>query len=113
MEPVCGWNRIFEIDGLLKGENKHNFYLMKMHKFQKLFPKVLISAFILGATVSTQAGSTNHGKITTLSAASSKDYERCAHKVPKEVCTRCNPQLVPKFKDAKDWCGEHGLPESQ
>lgn len=54
-----------------------------------------------------------HGKITTLSAASSKDFERCEHKVPKEVCTRCNPHLVGKFKEVKDWCGEHGVPESQ
>jgi hypothetical protein len=48
-----------------------------------------------------------------LSAAASKDYERCPHKVPKEVCTRCNPQLTAKFKAAKDWCGEHNVPESQ
>jgi cobalt-zinc-cadmium efflux system membrane fusion protein len=35
------------------------------------------------------------------------------HGVPKEVCTRCDPGLIPKFKDAQDWCREHGLPESQ
>lgn len=56
---------------------------------------------------------TSHGSVTTLSAASSTSYERCAHAVPKEVCTRCNPELVPKFKAAKDWCPEHGVPESQ
>src|SRR5688572_9738167 len=54
-----------------------------------------------------------HGTITTLSAASTADAERCEHKVPKEVCTRCNPQLVSKFKAAKDWCPDHGVPESQ
>lgn len=54
-----------------------------------------------------------HGTITTLSAASAPDAERCPHKVPKEVCTRCNPALVPKFQAAKDWCKEHGVPESQ
>ncbi len=59
------------------------------------------------------AGTENHGKITTLSAASSENYERCPHKVPKEVCTRCNPHLEAKFKEAKDWCGPHGVPESQ
>ncbi len=56
---------------------------------------------------------TKHGTITTLSAASTADAERCEHKVPKEVCTRCNPHLVPKFQAAKDWCVEHGIPESQ
>lgn len=29
------------------------------------------------------------------------------------MCTRCNPQLEGKFKAAKDWCVEHGIPESQ
>jgi thiol-disulfide isomerase/thioredoxin len=33
--------------------------------------------------------------------------------VPKEVCTRCNPGLVDRFKAAKDWCVEHAVPESQ
>lgn len=56
---------------------------------------------------------TEHGTITTLSAASSENAERCQHRVPKEVCTRCNPELIPKFKAAKDWCPEHGVPESQ
>ena len=55
----------------------------------------------------------SHGTITTLSAASTSDFERCPHKVPKEVCTRCNPDLVPRFKAAKDWCPEHSVPESQ
>jgi thiol-disulfide isomerase/thioredoxin len=54
-----------------------------------------------------------HGTLTTLSAASTENYERCVHKVPKEVCTRCNPELETKFKNAKDWCPEHGVPESQ
>jgi thiol-disulfide isomerase/thioredoxin len=54
-----------------------------------------------------------HGTITTLSAARSEDAPRCEHKVPREVCTRCNPQLVSKFKAANDWCVEHGIPESQ
>jgi thiol-disulfide isomerase/thioredoxin len=54
-----------------------------------------------------------HGTITTLSAAKTADAERCEHKVPKEVCTRCNPQLEAKFKAANDWCPEHGVPESQ
>jgi thiol-disulfide isomerase/thioredoxin len=55
----------------------------------------------------------SHGKVTTLSAASKADYQRCPHNVPKEVCTRCNPNLVAQFKAAKDWCPEHGVPESQ
>lgn len=54
-----------------------------------------------------------HGTITTLSAASHDGAARCMHKVPQEVCTRCNPALVSKFKAAQDWCPEHDVPESQ
>lgn len=54
-----------------------------------------------------------HGVISTLSAASSEEFKTCEHKVPDEVCTRCNPELIPKFKEAGDWCPEHDMPESQ
>ena len=35
------------------------------------------------------------------------------HGVPDAVCTRCNAELIAKFKVENDWCAEHGLPESQ
>lgn len=35
------------------------------------------------------------------------------HGVPESQCTRCNPSLVPAFQATGDWCPEHGLPESQ
>lgn len=54
-----------------------------------------------------------HGTITTLSAAKTRNYERCPHNVPREVCARCNPSLIPRFKAAHDWCAEHDVPESQ
>ena len=31
----------------------------------------------------------------------------------KTICTRCNPKLIAVFKAKGDWCGEHGVPESQ
>lgn len=71
----------------------------------------LFPILILAACATSPAH--DHGTITTLSAASAPNAERCPHKVPKEVCTRCNPDLVAKFKAAKDWCKEHGVPESQ
>ena len=37
----------------------------------------------------------------------------CAgHGLPESMCTKCNPELVAKFKEAGDWCAEHGFPES-
>lgn len=35
------------------------------------------------------------------------------HGVAESQCTRCNPDLVPAFKATGDWCEEHGVPESQ
>lgn len=35
-----------------------------------------------------------------------------AHSLPESKCTKCNPELVAKFKAAGDWCEEHGFPES-
>lgn len=35
------------------------------------------------------------------------------HDVAEALCTRCNSALIPAFKAQGDWCGEHGLPESQ
>jgi len=74
-----------------------------------------LAAFLVLELVLGCAGSrpTQHGTITTLSAASSAEAPRCAHGVPEEVCTRCHPELIAKFKAAKDWCPEHGVPESQ
>ena len=53
------------------------------------------------------------GTLTNLSAATTPNWERCPHGVPKEKCTVCNPALVPTFKAAGDWCPLHGVPESQ
>lgn len=35
------------------------------------------------------------------------------HGVPESQCTRCNSSLIPAFQAVGDWCAEHGLPESQ
>jgi hypothetical protein len=35
------------------------------------------------------------------------------HGVPEEVCTRCDPALVAKFKAEGDWCQQHDRPDSQ
>ncbi len=35
------------------------------------------------------------------------------HGVAESQCTRCNPKLIPAFKASGDWCAEHDLPESQ
>ncbi len=75
-----------------------------------IFCLIIVLTIFLGCSSSNQH---THGKISTLSAASSEDYHACEHKVPKEVCTQCNPHLVQDFKKVGDWCPEHSVPESQ
>ena len=37
----------------------------------------------------------------------------CAeHALPESKCTRCNPELIPRFMGASDWCAAHAFPES-
>ena len=54
-----------------------------------------------------------HGVMSDLSRPKSGDVKLCEHRVPAEVCTRCNPHLAEKFKSVGDWCPEHDVPESQ
>ena len=35
------------------------------------------------------------------------------HGVPESACTRCNEDLIPEFKKRGDWCEKHSLPKSQ
>lgn len=50
---------------------------------------------------------------TAAAAVSAAQVQLCNHGVPAELCTKCNPELVPVFKAQGDWCEEHGVPESQ
>jgi thiol-disulfide isomerase/thioredoxin len=80
-----------------------------------LIPWILGGAVLAatGCASSRAASEPAHGELSTLSTASRPDATFCEHRVPQEVCTRCNPSLIPRFKASKDWCGEHGVPESQ
>jgi hypothetical protein len=35
------------------------------------------------------------------------------HGVPESICTRCNSALIADFKQKEDWCAKHDLPDSQ
>ena len=44
-------------------------------------------------------------------AAETRDW--CGeHGVPESMCTRCNPNLSATFQESGDWCAEHAFPES-
>jgi hypothetical protein len=34
------------------------------------------------------------------------------HGVPESQCTRCHPELAAAFQATGDWCAEHGVPKS-
>ena len=75
---------------------------------------VLVSASA-GSGCATTGASTAaaHGTISNLSLVQEGDRALCEHQVPGKVCTRCHPELAPRFKAAGDWCAEHEVPESQ
>jgi len=50
---------------------------------------------------------------TAPAAASAAPVKLCEHGVPADLCTQCNPDLIPVFEEQGDWCAEHGVPESQ
>lgn len=74
----------------------------------KLAPLLLLAATLTGC-----AASQPHGKMTSLSQASSADWKACPHRVPEEVCVQCHPEKAAAFKAKGDWCREHDVPESQ
>lgn len=46
--------------------------------------------------------------------ASTEAKDWCAeHGIAESDCTKCDPTLTAKFKEAGDWCPEHGFPESK
>ncbi|WP_309896677.1 thioredoxin family protein [Archangium sp.] len=77
--------------------------------------RLLKSLCLVGGVVAAgcATSSPKHGELSALSVAASEDAAFCEHRVPQENCTRCHPELIPRFKEARDWCGEHGVPESQ
>lgn len=68
--------------------------------------------FIFACAITPTATPGPHGKISSLSTVEGVP-ELCDHQVPEVVCTRHHPELEEQFKKAGDWCGEHGVPESQ
>ena len=61
---------------------------------------------------STAAAETSEHASAEVKPGSHEDW--CGeHGVPESQCTRCNPDLIAAFKATGDWCEEHGVPESQ
>ena len=73
----------------------------------------LVASLCISVALSACAPAPRHGSMSSLSIAKSADWEACEHEVPREVCARCNPELVESFKAIGDWCPEHDVPESQ
>ncbi|QDE90551.1 efflux transporter periplasmic adaptor subunit [Myxococcus xanthus] len=82
-------------------------------------PSVLAVLLALSAASCSQQASPPTAKAPSPAPAASggtstpSEVALCEHRVPAELCTRCNPDLIDVFKDQDDWCGEHGVPESQ
>jgi len=75
-------------------------------------PRNTLALELIALAVLSACASTPHGTVTPLTTSAS-DLSLCEHKVPAETCTRCHPDLIPKFQAANDWCAEHEVAESQ
>ncbi len=74
--------------------------------------KTVIALAILGLV--TAGVSLNIAPTSTAISVANAETQLCEyHRIAKDVCTRCNPNLIPAFKAKGDWCAEHNLPESQ
>src|SRR5262245_32557938 len=72
----------------------------------------LLSLGLLFTSCATPGGPARHGTLSALSE-SKNPTDLCPHKIPRDVCAQCHPELAASFKAAAAGCGEHGLPESQ
>jgi len=86
--------------------------------------RFLLVAALVGCTGSSEPSASSNTSASTSTRTPSEhaaaDAEPGSHEdwcgehgVPESQCTRCNPDLIPAFKATGDWCDEHGLPDSQ
>ncbi len=83
---------------------------MSLRGFAPLLLALLLVAGCRGGSRDAQA--TGQSPKAVAGAGKKTDGKCGEHGLPKALCTRCNPALIPVFKARGDWCGEHGLPES-
>jgi thiol-disulfide isomerase/thioredoxin len=73
-----------------------------------------INCIIIGLLlVACGSGMQTHGRVSALSLNTNESSKLCEHKIPQDVCTRCNPKRINLFKKVNDWCAPHEVPESQ
>src|SRR5687768_9931107 len=72
----------------------------------------VMTIVLVGIAAGACAGTKGMGKTGASPAVAGEQVPLCEHKVPREECTTCHPELVERFKKTNDWCAEHGLPES-
>lgn len=78
--------------------------------YSKLFPLVLCLA-LLSCRDKTAAPSGQGHAASDAAPGSHADW--CGeHGVPESQCTRCDASLAAAFQATGDWCAEHSLPES-
>jgi hypothetical protein len=84
---------------------------------RRIFAGMLACAlcFSVGCSKEKSEAEAQHGASHAKAGAKPGSHEDwCGeHGVPESQCTRCHPDLIAAFKATNDWCEEHSLPESQ
>ncbi len=81
-----------------------------MIRVRLLWVSIALAVGIVGGGLQ---GCTRGEKPASRAEATEAAPTLCDHQVPRDICTRCNPELEQVYKDLGDWCAEHARPESQ
>lgn len=74
---------------------------------------VLVAASACGKGDHAHNGDEDHAH-TENEGVTAEVNDWCAeHGIAESACTKCDPTLIAKFKEAGDYCTKHGFPESQ
>ncbi len=74
--------------------------------------RILLLLVAVAGCATTQAVDPNAmGTMSDLTISSRAPL--CVHRIPGDVCVRCHPDQIPRFKAINDWCPPHDVAESQ
>lgn len=74
---------------------------------------LLLSLLVVACRSSGGDGQDTRKKAQAVASATDEPTKKCReHGVPRSLCTKCNPAIIPVFKARGDWCSKHGFPKS-
>ena len=88
-------------------------FTMMIQQHRQWTPFLLLALAAINGGCAHPSHGHAHGELSELSAQSEDPTDLCSHRIPQDVCVRCQPELIEQFKAVNDWCPPHEVPESQ